>query len=208
MNGVIPDEQIGQVLDFWFDGDPAECDDPQALMRKWFSGTPDQDRELEENFGSLAKAAARGELDAWTTTPAGRLALIILLDQLPRSLYRGTPDAFASDPKALSITLQGLDQGQDNSLHALERIFFCMPLQHAESREVQSRSCKVFDALADSVTADPLASVLRSASDYAHEHCRIVDRFGRFPHRNQTLGRESSEAELEFLNSGGPTYGQ
>ena len=208
MNGVSPDERIETFLDFWFEGDPARCDDPRLLMRKWFAGTPEHDRELESRFGALADAAATGELDDWKATPRGRLALIILLDQLPRSLHRGTPRAFATDPKALAVTLEGLDQGQDVCLHPLERIFFCMPLQHSESRAVQARSIEVFEALADSVVAEPLASVLRTTSDYAHEHQQIVDRFGRFPHRNKTLGRNSSGTELEFLNSGGPTYGQ
>lgn len=208
MNGATSDERIGTFLDYWFEGDPAECENPQQLMRKWFSGTPDQDRELEEKFGQLAKSAASGGLDDWAATPHGRLALIILLDQLPRSLHRSTPDAFVSDPKALSMTLEGLDQGHDRSLHALECVFFCMPLQHSESRQVQARSIEVFETLAESVTAEPLASVLRSTSDYAREHQAIVDRFGRFPHRNQTLDRESSDEELKFLNAGGPTFGQ
>jgi uncharacterized protein (DUF924 family) len=202
------DDRIGTLLDYWFDGEPAEAGRPDRLMRKWFAGSADQDRELAQLFGELARSAANGELDPWGATPHGRLALIILLDQLPRNLFRGTARAFARDPMALELCLGGLDRGQDRTLHPLERLFFCMPLQHAESREIQARSIEEFENLASSADAGPMASALRSAADYAREHREIIERFGRFPHRNRTLGRPSTEEELEFLNSGGPTYGQ
>lgn len=196
------------MLDYWFDGDPADADRPDQLMRKWFAGSADQDRELAQSFGELVQSAGAGELDPWAATPRGRLALIILLDQLPRSLFRGTAGAFACDPRALELCLGGLDRGQDRALHSLERLFFCMPLQHAESREIQARSTEEFEALASSADDGPMASALRTAADYAREHREIIEKFGRFPHRNRTLGRPSTDAELKFLNSGGPTYGQ
>ena len=144
VNGKTQDERIGRLLDYWFEGDPAECDDPQGLMRKWFMGTPELDRELEDNFGSLARAAASGELDTWKTTPAGRLALIILLDQLPRSLHRGTPEAFASDPKALSITLEGLDQGHDTSSSAFSSACRYSTRNRARFNRARSRSSRLW----------------------------------------------------------------
>ena len=208
LNCDNPDDRIRTLLDYWFDGDPAESGRPEQLMQKWFAGSADQDRELAQLFGELVQSAASGELDPWAATPRGRLALIILLDQLPRNLFRGTARAFASDAKALELCLGGLHRGQDRALHLLERVFFCMPLQHAESPEVQARSIEEFEDLASSADAGPMASVLRSAADYAREHRAIIERFGRFPHRNRTLGRPTTDREREFLNSGGPTFGQ
>jgi uncharacterized protein (DUF924 family) len=208
VNSENSNDRIEALLDYWFDGDPAERGRPEELMRKWFASTPDQDRELMQKFGALAQSAGRGELEQWADSARGRLALIILLDQLPRSLFRGTAEAFAGDPKALAICLEGLDRGQDRSLHALERLIFCMPLQHSESRSIQARSIDVFEDLASSVDSGPLASVLETTADYAREHREIIERFGRFPHRNRTLGRPSTDEEREFLDSGGPTYGQ
>ena len=208
MNSDTSDERIAALLDFWFEGDPADCERPAELMKKWFSGSPEQDLSLKQQLGQLADAAATGDLNDWARTPRGRLALIILLDQLPRSIHRGAPEAFACDRKALDLCLDGLDRAEDRNLHPLERIFFCMPLQHAESEDVQARSTQVFEELADSVSTEPLASVLRRTTNFAYEHRDIVARFGRFPHRNEALGRESTPAEIEYLRSGGPTYGQ
>lgn len=203
---VTADGRIAELLDFWFDGDPTEHNRP--LMKKWFSGTGDEDRALERRFGPLARSAADGELDNWRLAPRGRLALIILLDQLPRSLYRGSPGAFATDPRALELCLEGLDEGQDAALHPLERMFFLMPLQHAESAEAQDRSVAEFESLAATGAAPEVSSALRSSADYAVEHRDIIKRFGRFPHRNASLGRPSTSAELEFLAAGGPRFGQ
>lgn len=202
------DRRIGELLHHWFDGDPAECDDPDSLMRKWFAGTPAQDRELARRFGSLFESAAAGELDAWVACPRGRLALIIVLDQLSRSLHRGTPAAFAQDDKALALCLAGLDAADDKKLHALERIFFLMPLQHAESSETQDRAVEAFEALAASDTDSSISATLRICANHAIEHRALVRRFGRFPHRNAVLGRESTELELEFLAAGASHYGQ
>jgi len=201
-------DQIEVVLEYWFEDVAAKPDRMPELTKKWFVGTPDQDSELNERFGWLAAAAASGKLDSWSTTPRGRLALIILLDQLPRNLYRGMPEAFAQDPKALELCLGGLRQHQDDLIEPLERIFLLMPMQHAESREIQALSVETCKRLAATDAIGPIADLLRNTLDSALEHRDIVNRFGRFPHRNKVLGRESTSEELEFLASGGPSFGQ
>ena len=202
------DARIDSLLEFWFDGDPADEHGRKALSKRWFAATPEQDRELKTRFGALAEAAARDELDSWTATPRGRLALIVLLDQLPRSLHRGTAAAFAQDSKALGLCLDGLEQHLDETLTPLQRLFFCMPLQHSESRTIQALAVETFGKLADAGAQEAVAGMLRGAADFALQHKKIVDRFGRFPHRNKALGRESTQEELDFLASGGPSFGQ
>jgi len=201
-------EQIEAILEYWFKGSSAEPDHAPELAKKWFVGTPDQDRELDVRFGGLVAAAAAGKLDSWAETPRGRLALIILLDQLPRSLFRSRPEAFAQDPRALELCLGGLQQRQDETLAPLERIFLLMPMQHAESREIQARSVEACERLAATDANKSIAALLRNTLDSALEHKAIVDRFGRFPHRNRTLDRESTDEEIAFLAAGGSSFGQ
>jgi len=200
--------QVRALLDFWFDVDPADVAALTAQMRRWFASTPDEDAALAERFGALAREAAAGTLDAWTGSPQGRLALIILLDQLPRNLYRGQPEAFARDPKAAALCLGGIELGMHETLSPLERVFFLMPLQHAESLPVQDLSLRVFGELSRQAADGPLADLLQNVADYAAEHRKIIKRFGRFPHRNRILGRDSTDEELEFLAAGGPSFGQ
>jgi uncharacterized protein (DUF924 family) len=177
-------------------------------MRRWFDSTAEEDRELGLGFGTLAQDALSRRLDGLAASPRGRLGLILLLDQLPRNLYRGRPEAFAGDARALALSTDGLDRGLDSALAPVERIFFCMPLQHAEDRAIQARAVETFAALAAVPAPPPLAAALRNCADYAVAHREIVERFGRFPYRNRTLGRESTHAELDFLAGGGPRFGQ
>jgi uncharacterized protein (DUF924 family) len=202
------DARIDSLLDFWFEGHPTDAPRLEALKKKWFFAGTEQDRELERSFGPLATAAAAGVLDAWADAPRGRLALIILLDQLPRSLNRGTSDAFGQDAKALELCLDGLDTGLEKSLRPLERVFFCMPLQHSESQVIQTLAVETFGRLAEADVEPAIANLLRDAADSAVAHREIVDRFGRFPHRNKALGRKSTTAEFEYLASGGSSFGQ
>lgn len=199
---------VEELLAFWFDFDSGDAAAVEHRMRRWFSSTPDEDRELERRFGALAREAAVGALDPLAPSPLGRLGLILLLDQLPRNLYRRQPEAFASDSRALALCTDGLDKGLDTALAPAERIFFCMPLQHAEDRAIQARAVETFAALAALPAPAPLAAALRSCADYAVAHRDIVERFGRFPYRNHTLGRPSTRAELEFLAASGVSFGQ
>ena len=139
-------------------------------------------------------------------SPAVRLALILLLDQLPRNIHRGTPAAFAQDPLARDLCLKGLSIGADKSLSPLERVFFYLPLEHAESREQQARSVALFEALAAEQAGTPAQATFAGFADFARRHQVIIERFGRFPHRNDILGRTSTPEEAAFLQQPGSGF--
>jgi uncharacterized protein (DUF924 family) len=158
-------------------------------------------------FGGLVERAARGKLAGWADGPRRRLSLILLLDQFPRNMFRGTARAFATDPQALALTLSGMQSAADAALEIVERIFFYMPLQHAESREVQEESVAAYRRLLSEASPElheHFASALRSAEN----HRSIIERFGRFPYRNRALGRSSTPQERDWLNEGGSSFGQ
>ena len=155
----------------------------------------------------MLEGAARGGLSGWADDARGRLALVILLDQMPRNIHRGSPAAFMHDGQAAVHCVAGIESGQDRVLHPVERVFLYMPLQHAEDLELQRRSVEQFESLASEADAAWRDSFVENVR-FAREHHDIVERFGRFPHRNRILGRESTEEELHFLADGGPTFGQ
>jgi|SRR5690606_35146492 len=203
------DERIEQLRSFWFEPAPRTKDDVERRFDRWFNADEATDAEIAKRFGALARSAARDELDHWKDDPQGRLALILLLDQVPRNLHRGTADAFAQDPKALALTIEGIESGMDKLLPVLERAFFYMPLQHAERRDAQELSVRMFRALRDDPSApDEHREALDSMLEYAELHRDIVERFGRFPHRNVALGRADTEEERRYLSDGGPRFGQ
>lgn len=187
------------LLDFWF-GDPA--DDALRAKRQaplWWGKSSETDALLTRRFGAQAEAAANGELADWAELPSGRLALILLLDQLPRNIHRGTPTAFARDLLAREQCLKGLSLGMDRQISPLERVFFYLPLEHAESREQQARSVALFEELAAEQAHSPANETFAGFADFARRHQVIIERFGRFPHRNVTLGRTSTPEEAAFL---------
>ena len=203
------DTPIGpeEVLDFWF-ADVA--DDPQAIAgrnRIWFYSDPDFDALCRERFGALHERAARGDLDAWQETPRGALALVIVLDQFSRNIHRGSGAAFACDEHALACTLRARERGFDVRLRPIERTFLYMPFQHTEDRERQDESLRVWGALAASVEG-ALTEYFAGSLEHVREHREIVHRFGRFPHRNAALGRESTPEERAYLAAGAPRFGQ
>ena len=195
---------IRDVLSFWFDHDAGE--DLAAWMRqaqRWFRGGMDE--AIVERFTETVQAAEQGELDHWATTAEGRLALILVLDQFPRSVYRGTARAYASDPQALRLCLEGLDNGHyDEITDAWQRTFFTMPMGHAEGPDHLERIDRLI-VFADQLYADapaslkPLWDVNRNQPRRARE---VIARFGRHPHRNEVLGRESTDAERAYLAVG------
>ncbi|MGL6409169.1 DUF924 family protein [Aeromonas veronii] len=194
------------LLDFWF-GD--EADDVLRATRQaplWWGKSSETDALLAKQFGAQAEAAAAGCLAHWADAPSGRLALILLLDQLPRNIHRGTPAAFAQDPLARDLCLKGLSIGADKSLSPLERVFFYLPLEHAESREQQARSVALFDALATEQAGTPAQATFVGFADFARRHQVIIERFGRFPHRNDILGRTSTPEEAAFLQQPGSGF--
>jgi len=171
-------------------------------MDLWFGGRR-HDAHIRERFGADLERAARGALDPWAAHPRGALALVIVLDQFSRHIHRGTPAAFAQDPKAQSVVLAGLSAGHDAALQPVERAFFYIPLEHAEDRALQRRSVALHEALVDSVP-ETHRDRYRDFLHHARIHHDIVERFGRFPHRNRVLGRQSTDAERAFLREGSP----
>lgn len=205
LSSVTPNAAI-KLLDFWF-GDAREGpEQAQARLPVWFESSNAFDESLLTEFGALAKRAQTGELDHWADTPQGRLALIIALEQLSRNLYRRTPGAFAQDEKALALCLEGLDLAHDRALHPVERLFFYLPLEHAEDMDIQNESSRRYLRL--SQEAHGYERIMKGSLDAVEEHRDLIRRFGRFPHRNAILGRESTQAELDFLATGARNFGQ
>jgi len=203
----MSDMNPNDLVSFWF-RDATRS--PEAFERRspiWFNAGPAFDRECAIRFAASLADAARGVLDGWAGTPPGRLALVILLDQIPRNIHRGSPAAFAHDAQAAAHCLAAIESGQDRSLHPVERVFLYMPLQHAERLDLQRRSVDQFEALAAEVDGAWRPRFVENVH-YARLHCDIVERFGRFPHRNRVLGRESTEEESSYLADGAPSFGQ
>jgi uncharacterized protein (DUF924 family) len=201
------------VLLFWFGPKPYTAARIAQRSRLWFGNaahpelTAQTDELIAERFGALLAAAGHGELDGWASGPRRRLALILLLDQFPRNVYRGTGRAFAQDDKALSLAVSGMQLGADAALDPLERMFFYMPLMHAESLQVQDESVAAFRRLLDEAPQE-LRSYFEGSLRYAQQHRELIERFGRFPHRNALVGRASTDVESDWLASGGERFGQ
>jgi uncharacterized protein (DUF924 family) len=193
-----------EVLQFWFGLKPYTAAQVLQRSRLWFGNpdapelTPQTDELIQSQFAGSVAAAARGELAAWESSPRRRLALILLLDQFPRNIYRGSAAAFTQDDKALRLAVSGMQFGADAALDPLERMFFYMPLMHAESLEVQDESVAAFRRLREEAPPE-LASYCEESLRHALRHREQIARFGRFPQRNRALGRISTAAEAEWL---------
>ena len=174
------------VLDFWFKA---------ASPKQHFGKDPAFDATVRDRYRTLHAQAAAGELWPWRTTPSGRLAEIIVLDQFSRNLYRNDPRAFAQDGMALVLAQEAVHQGADLALEPAQRVFLYMPYMHSESARVQVESVRLFEA-----------SGLTDNIRFAHAHKQIIDRFGRYPHRNAALGRPSSAEEQAFLQDPGSAF--
>ncbi|CAE6852234.1 DUF924 family protein [Paraburkholderia domus] len=186
------------VLDSWF-GAPNTPTFGQA-RKLWFSRDRAFDAMLLERFGTLIDAAREGALDSWTETPLGALALVIVLDQFSRNCYRDTPRAFAADHKALRIAQQMIASGADLLLPTVHhRAFAYLPFEHDETLASQHESLRLFKQL----KAEPAGASYYSS---AVRHARIIERFGRFPHRNAQLGRQSTAEETAFLKERGSSF--
>ncbi|MEZ5932057.1 MAG: DUF924 family protein [Alphaproteobacteria bacterium] len=181
-------QTIRELVDFWFD---------EETKPRWYDSTPTFDELCRQRFGALVAQAAEGELAAWEQTAEGALALCLLLDQMPRNMFRATPAAFATDEQAADVARRAIERGFDQTLDLEKRKFLYMPFMHSERLDDQERSVALAAALDDGET-------LR----YAEEHADIIRRFGRFPHRNAILGRQSTPEEHAFLADGAKSYGQ
>ena len=200
------------ILQFWFGTLPTTRSQLQERMPFWFgSDEPEElhvltDQEIATRFATDVQRALTGQLNGWADSPRRRLALILLLDQFPRNIYRGTAAAFSGDSKAMPLAIEGLQHGADATLDPIERIFFYMPLQHAESREIQDESVAAFRRLADEAPPQ-LHGTFQDVLRFAEKHRDIIQEFGRFPHRNEILNRPSTSNETEYLRRGAPSFG-
>ena len=184
------------VLDFWFGGGGS----PAAGQARdlWFTKSEATDAEIRERFGAIIDAALRGDLDHWASSANGTLALILVLDQFTRNVFRDTPRAFAGDAAALGYARRLVYSGADRRFGTLQRWFIYMPFEHSESLVDQYESVRLFAALADDGEGAPL--------EWARKHFEVIRRFGRFPHRNAILGRTSTPEEIEFLRRPGSRF--
>jgi uncharacterized protein (DUF924 family) len=184
------------VLDFWFGapGSPGHGK-PRDF---WFRKSAETDTRIRARFGADVEAALAGKRADWADTPRNGLALLLLLDQFTRNIFRDTPRAFAGDPQALALARQLVQRGEDRSLAPIERWFVYLPFEHAESLPMQREALRLFGQLAAEGYADGLL--------WAQKHHDVIARFGRFPHRNAILGRPSSAEELAFLEQSGSRF--
>ena len=202
----MSDPAYSAILDFWFDGALNNSATAVARLSAWFKQSDDFDAEIADRFGNLPQAARLGRLNHWLHSCEGTLAMILVLDQFPRNLFRDNPRAFAYDAFALSHAEKAIEQQYDRQLHPLAASFVYLPFEHAEHLPTQNRSVALYEDLLKRAPAD-LYPIFEKFVDYAHSHRQVIERFGRFPHRNTVLGRSPTEEELDYLTSGGETYG-
>ncbi|MCA9542153.1 MAG: DUF924 family protein, partial [Myxococcales bacterium] len=196
---------VDRVLSFWFGALDADGLADADHTKRWFTKSPEFDETLRTTFGTEHTAVAEGHRSEWLNTPRGRLAWIIVLDQFSRNLSRDSAAMYAHDEAAVHAVLDGLDRGHDRALCTDERVFFYMPLMHSESLTHQDRCVGLFAALHDQVSGAARDRVANNLN-YARRHRDIVAKFGRFPHRNALLGRESTAEEVEFLKQPGSAF--
>ncbi|NMG30850.1 DUF924 family protein [Aromatoleum evansii] len=175
-----------KILEFWFD---------EIFPAQWWKKDAAFDRMVAERFGAIHAQAARCELYAWRATPTGRLAEVIVLDQFSRNMFRDSPAAFVCDALALALAQEAIAAGAEQALRPVERSFLYMPFMHSESRKIHEMAVQLFErnGIADNL-------------DFELRHKAIIERFGRYPHRNAILGRESTPEEVEFLTQPGSRF--
>ena len=210
MGATITDEdqlRIDAIIAFWFREQELSAPQIDHRMDIWFGEDPTFDHEIKEEFAADVQKASEGKLDHWAHEPRGRLALILLLDQFRRNIYRNTAKAYEKDKTALKLCVEGAMQKKDKGLTPIQRAFFYMPLQHAESRKVQAKAVELFTKLADAVTPTYQETFLTMAQ-FAELHRDIIEQFGRFPHRNRVLERGNTPEEDEYLAGDAVSFGQ
>lgn len=199
------DPRCREVLEFWFgnaEDDVAVIADKGAL---WFRGGDAVDREIRARFAGLHEEVTAGRLDGWTAVPLGRLTLVLVIDQFSRNLFRDDPRAYANDALALGWCKEALSSGADRELRPIERSFLYLPLEHSEDLADQDQAVALFTALRDEAPPETEAR-FEAFLDYAIRHQVIIARFGRFPHRNAVLGRDSTDEEIAFLKQPGSSF--
>jgi uncharacterized protein (DUF924 family) len=198
-------DRIDAILHYWFGHAEESALPSEHRTWVWFSGDTAVDAEIKEGFYEDFAKALRGDFNAWEKTPRGCLALIILFDQFSRHIYRHTAQAYEYDRKSLEICLKGIEHQFDHKLSLIERVFFYFPFMHSENPEMQSLSLRAYEMLLN-LSFPETRPVFEKFLDYAIRHHEIISRFGRFPYRNEVLGRASTPAELEFLKNTGSVF--
>ena len=193
------------ILDYWFGVRGSAVEIAQRQSKLWFGKQPEKDRDISEGFTPTFNAAIAGALDHWADSPRGRLALVIVLDQFPHHIHRDTPQAFGQDAKSLALSMAALASGEDKQLAPIERVFLYLPFEHAESLAMHDLSVAQYQQLMDEAPESERA-LFANFLDYAHKHRDVVQKFGRFPHRNDILGRSSSPEEIAFLKQPGSRF--
>lgn len=199
--------RIGTILSFWFKEQELSAPQIDRRMDIWFGDDPAFDEAIRAEFSDDVEKASQGQLDYWAEEPHGRLALILLIDQFRRNIHRNTAKAFSHDKLALKLCVEGAMGKKDRGLTPIQKVFFYMPLQHAESPKVQAKSVELFNKLAESVSPTYQETFL-TVAQFAELHKDIIDQFGRFPHRNALLGRKNTPEEDEYLAGDAPDFGQ
>ena len=210
VDATITDEdqlRIDTIIEFWFRAQELSAPQIDRRMDIWFGEDEVFDLECKKNFADDVENASEGKLDHWAHKPLGRLALILVLDQFRRNIYRNTAEAFSKDNLALKLCVEGAMAKKDQGLTPIQRAFFYMPLQHAESAKVQAKSVELFTKLAEAVSPT-YRQTFETMTQFAELHRDIVEQFGRFPHRNQLLNRENTPEENEYLSIDSPDFGQ
>lgn len=188
---------VDEMIDFWFGAPGSQTEGKRR--KEWFQKDPEFDRQIQARFLSLYQQGASGDLNSWQDSPRGCLSLILLFDQFPRNMFRGQPQAFATDLKALGVAQRAIAQGFDQALPPVQRQFCYFPFEHSENLAHQHQAVELFASLKDNPeTAD--------SYPYALRHLAIIEQFGRFPHRNILLGRQTTPAEAEFLTQPGSSF--
>jgi len=190
-----------QILRYWFGALDNELS-KQSQSSLWYQSTATIDLEITSQFNHLYSQAVEQPFTHWLDNARGSLAYIILLDQLPRNMFRGKDKAFSSDNKALAAAQEGISKGFDKKLALIERIFYYHPFEHSEDLAVQQDSVRLFKQLLAEYPSEIHQAVIKIALDFAIEHLEIIEKFGRFPHRNKVLNRQPTQQELEYLKLG------
>jgi uncharacterized protein (DUF924 family) len=193
---------IDSVLEFWLEPKPTTPAENEAAWQKWFFKTsPELDRTISERFGALLERARRRKLDAWMASPRGRLALIVLIDQFSRNVYRGQAEAFAADALGLELAREGYASGTFDDFDLVEHLFAAMPFRHAEDLNAQRMAVDLAQrhAVLAATTQPAFLNTYVDSVEWARRHYDVIARFGRFPHRNATLRRDSTPEETEYL---------
>lgn len=198
-------ETIDSVLAFWFGDGTTASDIARQQKPMWWGKSEALDAEIEERFSGLVDAVAGAELEHWRESANGLLAATICCDQFPRNIYRGTAKSFAFDDKALLLAQQAVASSQVADLERIQRVFIYLPYEHSEDLEMQVEAVRLFSELESAAPAEE-KDLFGGYLDFARRHFEIIERFGRFPHRNEILGRRTTDEEREFLKQPGSSF--